>query len=72
MTMPGPASALSLMAAPAFIVMSLASLASSNQICASGASWFDQMTAMYVIMAIVHLPPWMRLAAPRQSEERTS
>lgn len=72
MTMPGPASSLSLLAAPVFIVMSLVSFGNSDPICGTSVGWFDQMTAMYVIMCIVHLPPWLRLVAQRRSEERTS
>lgn len=57
------AKALSLAAAPCFAAMALATAAGvDSMICAPGRSAFayDGMAAMYLLMAVFHLPPWLR------------
>ena len=58
---------LALAAAPAFALMALLSAAHVPQhaLCAAGATVLpvDGMTAMYLLMCLFHLPPWLRLAA---------
>jgi len=57
---------LCLAAAPAFAAMALVSAfgGGGNMICsaARGPLAFDGMTAMYLLMAAFHLPPWLRQA----------
>jgi hypothetical protein len=59
---------LSLAAAPVFAGMALLSARAGDTAplaCLHGASALGGMTAMYALMAIFHLPPWLRLwAAP--------
>ncbi|WP_249158840.1 hypothetical protein [Bradyrhizobium jicamae] len=62
---PRPAHWLSLAAAPTFAVMALVTgLHDGNMpamLCASDASPFTGMVAMYLLMCAFHLPPWLRL-----------
>lgn len=57
---------LGLAAAPTFALMALiaATDAPPLALCAAGASVLpvDGMTAMYVLMSLFHLPPWLKLA----------
>ena len=62
---PGIAELLHLAAAPLFagmaVVSSLSSEEASDVLCAAahGSSWLTGMTAMYMVMSLVHLPPWI-------------
>jgi hypothetical protein len=62
----GAASWLALAASPAFAVM--AWIASNDvapiAFCASGSN-IHRMTAMYVLMSLFHLSPWLKLASSR-------
>lgn len=65
----GAAGWLTLAAAPTFAVMALvtASEARPPALCApvGGLLPIDGMTAMYLLMSVFHLPPWLKLAAHR-------
>ena len=56
---------LALAAAPAFALMALISAADAPPLalCAAGATVLpvDGMTAMYLLMSLFHLPPWLKL-----------
>ena len=60
---------LSLAAAPSFALMAAigAGGAPHAALCAAGASGLpiDGMTAMYLLMSLFHLPPWLTLAFGR-------
>ncbi len=61
-----PAHWLRLAAAPVFAAMALVSTADAPPLalCAAGATLLpvDGMTAMYLLMSLFHLPPWLKLA----------
>lgn len=62
---PGAIDVLALAAAPTFAVMAIATGSSpAMAFCAPGAGILpiDGMTAMYLLMSLFHLPPWLRLA----------
>ena len=62
---PGAIDVLTLAAAPTFAVMAIATGNSpAMTLCAPGAGILpiDGMTAMYLLMSLFHLPPWLRLA----------
>jgi hypothetical protein len=61
---PGPAGWLSLAAAPTFAVMALIGATGMSGFCMSGSGLLpgDDMTRMYLLMSLFHLPPWLRLA----------
>ena len=65
--MRGAAGWLAIAASPTFALMALiaANDASRMALCASGASSLpvDGMTAMYLLMSLFHLPPWLKLAS---------
>ena len=63
----GAADRLSLAAAPAFAIMALLTgvLGGPMDMLCSVASPLDGMTAMYVLMSLFHLSPWLRLASCR-------
>lgn len=56
---------LALAAAPAFAAMALVTVmtAAPMALCATGPLPLDGMTAMYLLMSLFHLPPWLRRAA---------
>jgi len=58
---------LGLAAAPTFAVMALIATSDAPPLalCAAGATILpvDGMTAMYLLMSLFHLPPWLTLAA---------
>jgi hypothetical protein len=56
---------LALAAAPTFALMAIAIGNSPGMaLCATGAGFLpiDGMTAMYLLMSLFHLPPWLRFA----------
>lgn len=57
---------LGLAASPAFALMALISALDAPPLglCAAGATVLplDSMTAMYLLMSLFHLPPWLKLA----------
>ncbi len=61
--------AISLAAAPSFALMAVigAGAAPHAALCAAGAGGLpiDGMTAMYLLMSLFHLPPWLTLAFGR-------
>jgi hypothetical protein len=62
---PGAVDVLALAAAPTFALMAIATGSSPTMaLCAPGAGLLpiDGMTAMYLLMSLFHLPPWLRLA----------
>ena len=63
-----PAGWLALAAAPTFAVMALATGDGMPAICATGPSFLPVggMTAMYLLMTVFHLSPWLRLASARR------
>jgi hypothetical protein len=69
----GPASWLGLAAAPVFGVMALLSGLSESReaavLCLSAhdGSMVGRMSAMYALMAVVHLAPWLRLMSHGQN-----
>ena len=60
-----PASWLALLAAPTFALMGLLAGDGMPAMCAAAPGFLPLggMTAMYLLMALFHLPPWLRLAA---------
>lgn len=56
-------------ASPTFALMAwvAANDASAMALCSSGSSVLpvDGMTAMYLLMSLFHLPPWLKLASAR-------
>ena len=59
---------LALAAAPAFAAMALASAAGAAPMApcmAPGPLPLDGMTAMYLLMCLFHLPPWLKRASGR-------
>jgi hypothetical protein len=71
------ASLLSLAAAPTFVVMALWSLvagAPAEMMCGSGgsASSPKDMAAMYALMSVFHLPPWLALLFTRRTGSKVS
>lgn len=60
---------LALAAAPTFALMSLiaANDMTAPALCMSGSGVLsvDGMTAMYLLMSLFHLPPWLKLAGVR-------
>jgi hypothetical protein len=59
---------LALAAAPAFALMAIASAAAGAPmaLCTGGGPLpVDGMTAMYLLMSLFHLPPWLRRASRR-------
>ena len=69
MTKGGAAGLLSLVAAPLFAVMALVTLAVGDGhgalLCTQAGlpSVLSGMAPMYLLMAVVHLPPWLKMAA---------
>jgi hypothetical protein len=65
----GPAGWLALAASPTFALMAwiAATDAPSIALCSSGSSILpiDGMTAMYLLMSLFHLSPWLKLAFGR-------
>jgi hypothetical protein len=57
---------LAVAASPTFAIMALVSATDAPPLafCAAGSNVLpvDGMTAMYLLMALFHLPPWLRLA----------
>lgn len=67
------ADGLCLAAAPAFAAMALITAAAGGGpevLCSAmpDASPLTGMTAMYLLMSLFHLPPWLRLAAGRHTD----
>jgi hypothetical protein len=61
---------LHLAAAPTFAVMALSTVildgGVSNALCAAaGSPWLSGMAPMYLLMALFHLTPWLKLIARR-------
>ena len=67
----GAAGWLSLAAAPIFATMALVTVVgrSADPICAAGSDAFPLggMAAMYGLMSVFHLAPWLKLIARRRS-----
>jgi len=65
----GAAGGLALAAAPVFALMAWVAAIDAPPValCAAGSDLLpvDGMTAMYLLMSLFHLPPWLRLAANR-------
>lgn len=61
----GAANWLHLAAAPAFAVMALLTGLSGGDMLCAAASPLGGMIPMYLLMSVVHLPPWLRLIAHR-------
>ena len=62
-------------AAPTFAIMALLAVVLDNSLpntfCkAAGGSWPDGMAPMYLLMAALHLPPWLRLISRRGNAAR--
>ena len=69
----GAADRLALAAAPAFAAMALASAAGAAPMAlcmGRGPLPLDGMTAMYLLMCLFHLPPWLKRAAGRVAADR--
>ena len=64
----------SLAASPSFAVMAAITVLDGGGLCLSapGASPMSGMTGMYLLMCIVHLPPWFRLIARLAGSPRNS
>jgi hypothetical protein len=64
--MPASSKALALAASPTFALLALiaANDGPMHALCSSGSSPIpvDGMTAMYLLMSLFHLPPWLNLA----------
>jgi len=59
-----PAAPLAFAAAPTFALMALLAARGAAPMCAAaGFLPLDGMTAMYLLMSLFHLPPWVRLAS---------
>jgi hypothetical protein len=58
---------LALAASPSFALMGLIAAidAPRTALCASGVLPVDGMTAMYALMSLFHLPPWLALVRGR-------
>jgi hypothetical protein len=56
-----------LAAAPTFALIGLAAAGAGSPMCALGPGFLpvDGMTAMYLLMSLFHLPPWLKLASRR-------
>lgn len=67
----GAAEGLHLMAAPTFAIMALVTGISGNgaaaTLCAHDASPLGSMAAMYVLMSMFHLTPWLKLLSKRNA-----
>lgn len=61
----GPADWLCLAASPVFAAMAWAAAGDPMAFCASGPLPMNGMAAMYLLMALFHLPPWLRLVSRR-------
>jgi uncharacterized RDD family membrane protein YckC len=65
----GAVDGLAFAASPTFALMAwiAAGTVSAIPLCSSGPSVLpiDGMTAMYLLMSVFHLPPWLTLARPR-------
>jgi hypothetical protein len=63
----GAAGWLAIAASPTFALMALFSVHDAHRIalCSSGSSLLsiDGMTAMYLLMSLFHLPPWLKLVS---------
>ena len=72
----GMADWLSLSAAPGFAIMALLTqvFGQRDMLClaARDAAPLSGMTAMYLLMSVVHLAPWIRLIAGRRNGKRRS
>jgi hypothetical protein len=66
----GAAGWLALAASPVFALMGLVAAvdAPRHALCASASGLLpiDGMTAMYLLMSLFHLPPWLKLASRRR------
>ena len=64
----GAAGWLALAASPTFALMALFAVHHAHRValCSSGSILLpiDGMTAMYLLMSLFHLPPWLKLASP--------
>ena len=72
---PSAASWLTFAAAPAFAVMSVLSVmpaeaAPTTCLGGSESSFLGGMAWMYLMMSVVHLPPWLRLLARLEAADR--
>jgi hypothetical protein len=70
---PVVAKLLHLAAAPTFAVMALSTVILdgrvSNALCAAaGSPWLSGMAPMYLLMALFHLTPWLKLISRRHLE----
>lgn len=67
----GAAEWLHLMAAPTFAIMALMTGISGNgaaaMLCAHDASPLGSMAAMYALMSMFHLTPWLKLLSKRNA-----
>jgi hypothetical protein len=63
----GAAGWLAIAASPTFALMALFSVHDAHRIalCSSGSNLLpvDGMTAMYLLMSLFHLPPWLKLVS---------
>ncbi len=67
----GAASWLCLSAAPAFAVMAWVSTGNAMALCsASGVLPMSDMTSMYLLMSLFHLPPWLDLVFRHGTADR--
>ena len=62
-----PAGWLGFAAAPTFALMGAIAASAASPMCAAGPGFLpiDGMTAMYLLMSLFHLPPWLKLASRR-------
>jgi hypothetical protein len=56
---------LGLAAAPTFAIMALTTSGGAADLLCAGSSPLGGMTAMYLLMSMFHLPPWLKLIAER-------
>ena len=64
------ADGLCLLAAPAFALMALATAGGGEMLCTmSGLSALSGMSAMYLMMSLFHLAPWLKRMARRTSHK---
>ena len=62
------ADGLCLLATPAFALMALATAGGGDMLCTiSGLSALSGMSAMYLLMSLFHLAPWLKRMARRTS-----